>query len=225
MGRSVTIVLLAWLWVSASTLMAQKVPDAASLAFAERVSLVEGERGRWILSEDVPVLFILIEQDGRWSIQIHTYGLGIETEYVEVVKQGLRSVYQNRSGKRYIVRANGSMKTVLDGRKVVLAQLHFGSGDVPMVGDPGVEAPVFTYKYPPRIPAGKLNRPNVPVVLQATFRTDGRIEDIREVSYRGNPAFTRAAIEALQRWQFMPGKVDGEPADVRMNIEMDFVAY
>ena len=216
---------LCFLPLSSFGLMAQKVPDAASLAFANAISVVEGEQGRWILPDDVPVLFILVALDDQWSIQIHTYGLGAETEYVEVVKQGLRSVYQNRSGKQYIVRSNGSMKTVLDGRKVLLARVHNGGGGLPMVGDPGVEPPIFTFKVPPQIPGGRHNRPNVPVVLQAIFRKNGRIEDIREVSYRANPAFTRAAIEALRRWQFTPGKVDGKDADVRMRVVIEFVPY
>jgi len=103
-----------------------------------------------------------------------------------------------------------------------LEQLKFET--IPMVGSVGVEPPVFTKKVAPAWPktANKTMNHGY-IILEATFRKDGKIEDIkvlRPYGYDGY-GFEKNSIEALKKWKYQPGKVHGKPADVRMNLKVD----
>jgi len=62
------------------------------------------------------------------------------------------------------------------------------------------------------------------VVLNVVFRSDGSISDIRVV--RGLPyGLTERAIEAAVKIRFEPAIKDGQPVNVRMNLEFKFQMY
>jgi len=104
-----------------------------------------------------------------------------------------------------------------------------GSGEsVAAVGDAGVDPPIFTKKVPPRYPeAGVQVRLQGYVILQAILRKTGIVDDIQVLRGlgRGKFGFEEEAIASLQKWEFLPGKVNGEPADVRMNLRVDFIIH
>lgn len=100
------------------------------------------------------------------------------------------------------------------------------SKEIAVVGAPGVDAPVFTLKVPPSYPIkGVEVRLQGYVILQAILRKDGTVDDVEVLRGlgRGKFGFEKAAINSLRRWEFIPGMVNGEPADVRMNLRVDFV--
>jgi len=94
------------------------------------------------------------------------------------------------------------------------------------VGQVGVEPPVFTKKVSPKYPdrAVKIKLQGY-VILEAILRKDGAVDDIKVLRGlgKGKFGFEEEAIEALRRWEFLPGKVNGNPADVRMTLKIDFV--
>jgi len=94
------------------------------------------------------------------------------------------------------------------------------------VGQTGVEPPVFTKKVRPKYPerAIKIKLQGY-VILEAVLRKDGSVDDIKVLRGlgKGKFGFEEAAIEALSQWQFLPGKVNNNPADVRMTLKIDFV--
>jgi TonB family protein len=94
------------------------------------------------------------------------------------------------------------------------------------VGQVGVEPPVFTKKVSPRYPdrAVKLKLQGY-VILEAILRKDGTVDDIKVLRGlgKGKLGFEDEATKALQKWEFLPGKVSGKPADVRMTLKIDFV--
>jgi TonB family protein len=94
------------------------------------------------------------------------------------------------------------------------------------VGQVGVEPPVFTKKVTPDYPdkAVKIRLQGY-VILEAILRKDGSVDDIKILRGlgKGKFGFEEAAAQALKAWQFLPGKVNGKPADVRMTLKIDFV--
>jgi protein TonB len=97
---------------------------------------------------------------------------------------------------------------------------------VARVGMVGVEPPIFTNKVPPEYPekAIKIKLQGY-VILEAILRKDGSVDDIKVLRGlgKGKFGFEDEAIKALKRWQFLPGKVNNRPADVRMTLKIDFV--
>lgn len=100
--------------------------------------------------------------------------------------------------------------------------------EIARVGMIGVESPIFTKKIHPDYPAlGKRLKLTGYVLLEAVLRKDGSIDDIKVLRNigEGRFGFEDKAIEALKKWQFMPGKVNGRPANVRMTLKVDFQLY
>ncbi len=62
------------------------------------------------------------------------------------------------------------------------------------------------------------------VVLQLTYTADGRITDIKVV--RGLPdGLTESAIESAKKIRFQPAMKNGQPVNVRGNVEFNFTLY
>ncbi|MDJ0839273.1 MAG: TonB family protein [Acidobacteriota bacterium] len=97
---------------------------------------------------------------------------------------------------------------------------------VAVVGEAGVVAPIFLKKVTPRYPiAGVQVRLQGYVILQAILRKTGIVDNVQVLRGlgRGKFGFEEEAIASLKQWTFLPGKVNGEPADVRMNLRVDFI--
>lgn len=94
------------------------------------------------------------------------------------------------------------------------------------VGMVGVEPPIFTHKESPSYPAKAVKvKITGYVILEAILRKDGSVDDIQVLKGlgKGKFGFEEEAMNALKKWQFLPGKVNGKPADVRMTLKIDFV--
>lgn len=93
-------------------------------------------------------------------------------------------------------------------------------------GDQGVlQKPVFYKKVPPLFPeAGKAAGLSGSVILKATLAGDGTIRDIRVIQGLGDGqyGFEAAAIEAFRLWEFHPGKINGAPADMPIEVSLQF---
>lgn len=89
----------------------------------------------------------------------------------------------------------------------------------------GVEAPIFTIKVPPQYPRRALSVGiQGYVLLEAILGKDGKVREIKVLRGlgKGRFGFEDAASNALSQWQFLPGKVNGKPADIRMNLRITF---
>jgi protein TonB len=60
------------------------------------------------------------------------------------------------------------------------------------------------------------------VVLQIVVGASGRIHNARVLRTDGRREFIEAAIDAVRRWEFEPGRKDGKPVDVEATIEINF---
>jgi TonB family protein len=84
-------------------------------------------------------------------------------------------------------------------------------------GTPNPPKPIYT---PDPVPPRRENPP-YPIVLGVSLSTDGTPTDMKIVrSY--NPAFDKAAIEAVRAWRFKPANCDGQPMEVQINVEVIF---
>jgi protein TonB len=94
------------------------------------------------------------------------------------------------------------------------------------VGQVGVEPPIFIKRVSPKYPdrAVKIRLQGY-VILEAILRKSGAVDDIKVLRGlgKGKFGFEDEATKALQEWEFLPGKVNGRPADVRMTLKIDFV--
>ena len=98
--------------------------------------------------------------------------------------------------------------------------------EVARVGEIGVEPPVFTKRAMPDYPkaAARIKLQGY-VILEAILRKDGNIDDIKVLRGlgKGKFGFEEAAVDALKKWEFLPGKVNNKTADVRMTLKVNFV--
>ncbi|CAM2069665.1 Energy transducer TonB [Sulfidibacter corallicola] len=96
---------------------------------------------------------------------------------------------------------------------------------IPRVGQEGVQKPIVTRMVYPKYPeAAKGLGIQGYVLLQGVFRADGRIEGLEVIRTlgRGRYGFEDAALRAVRRWKYKPGKVNGEPADVQVTLRINF---
>jgi protein TonB len=86
----------------------------------------------------------------------------------------------------------------------------------------GISAPTVVYRVEPEYSeeARKARRQGT-VMFEAVIRKDGRIDVVHIVRGLGF-GLDQSAIEALKAWRFLPGRKNGVPVDVQMNIEVTF---
>ena len=85
-----------------------------------------------------------------------------------------------------------------------------------------VSAPRLTYKVEPEYSeeASKAKHQGT-VVLVIEVGEDGRAHNIRVIQSLGL-GLDEKAIQAVQKWKFVPGKKDGIPVKVRANVDVNF---
>ena len=93
------------------------------------------------------------------------------------------------------------------------------------VGQPGVIPPDITNKVAPIYPK-KAKKEAIQgfVIVDAIFYKNGRIGDLKVLRGLGDGqyGFEEAAMAAVSKWRFKPGKVGGKSADVRISLKVDF---
>jgi TonB family protein len=81
-----------------------------------------------------------------------------------------------------------------------------------------IRQPRKLYHVPPIYPEGS---PAGTVRLEAVIGPDGRVKETRVINDAPD-ALARAAIDAVQQWEFDPTLLNCEAVDVRMSVTVDF---
>jgi TonB family protein len=84
---------------------------------------------------------------------------------------------------------------------------------------PGIRPPTVRERVEPEY--SQEARIQGTVVVSAIVRRDGSAEVVG-VSKGLDPGLDEAAVKAISQWKFNPGTKDGEPVDVRLDIEVNF---
>ncbi len=89
----------------------------------------------------------------------------------------------------------------------------------------GVSAPRIIYREEPEFSdEARKNKYQGAVLLDVVIGVDGRIHDVRVIRSLGM-GLDEKAIEAARNWRFEPGKKDGLPVSVEVNMEVNFHLY
>jgi protein TonB len=99
-----------------------------------------------------------------------------------------------------------------------------GSGDAtgPLRVGGDVKAPGITNKVEPRYtePARHARVTGI-VIVEAVINSHGDVEQAHVI--KGLPmGLSEQAVEAVKRWKFRPGTLNGEPVDVIFNLTVNF---
>ncbi len=97
------------------------------------------------------------------------------------------------------------------------------AGPVPE-GTPGLDAPVRLDAPKPQYPRlAMIAGVGGQVVLRAVIDRDGAVRDVRLVSApRPDLGFSEAAIDAVSRWSYRPGQLEGREVAVELTIVVSF---
>ena len=71
--------------------------------------------------------------------------------------------------------------------------------------------------YPP---LAKQARISGTVMLSVIIGADGSVRDIQVIS--GHPLLIPAALEAVRQWKYSPTLLNGEPAEVSTQVDVNF---
>ena len=86
----------------------------------------------------------------------------------------------------------------------------------------GIKAPVVIKEVKPTYTRGAMERGvQGNVELEAVILKDGSVGDVT-VTKSLDDDLDQQAIKATKQWTFKPGTKDGEPVNVRVNIELTF---
>lgn len=100
-----------------------------------------------------------------------------------------------------------------------------GIGGGPYVAGAGITAPRTIYDPEPDYSdEARKQKYQGTVILQVVVGADGRPSNIRVVRTLGL-GLDEKAIEAVRQWRFVPGKKDGQPVAVVVNVQVNFRLY
>lgn len=86
-----------------------------------------------------------------------------------------------------------------------------------------VKAPVLVREIKPTYTEGAMRRRVEGMVeMSAVVLANGTVREDVSVIRSLDAELDEQAIKALRQWEFKPGTKDGEPVNVRVNIEMSF---
>ena len=110
---------------------------------------------------------------------------------------------------------------------LVAIGLLAGAGDVAQeqADKPGkdVKQPVLIKEVKPNYTEGAMRRRVEGVVeMSVVVLRDGTVGDDVRITKSLDEELDQQAIIAVKQWRFRPGTKDGEPVNVRVNVEMAF---
>lgn len=109
---------------------------------------------------------------------------------------------------------------------LAVAAVMFGAQDAPTVYTPGngVSLPAVTRQVKAEYTTEAMqNRIEGSVGLDVVVQSDGTVGDVRvKRSLDTVYGLDRQAVKAMKQWEFRPGKKDGKPVAVRVEVEMNF---
>lgn len=90
------------------------------------------------------------------------------------------------------------------------------------VKTPGIQEPMpISRKMPPYTPEARAAKVEGVVLLEAIIRKDGTVGEVKVLRGIGY-GMDESAASTLKTWRFQPAQLNGQPVDVRANIEMSF---
>ena len=97
-----------------------------------------------------------------------------------------------------------------------------GTGDKPMRVGGDVSAPIAIKRVDPvYTEVARSARIEGVVIIEAIIDTDGRVTDARVLKSLGM-GLDDSALEAVKRWRFKPGRLNGQPVPVIYNLTVNF---
>ena len=98
-----------------------------------------------------------------------------------------------------------------------------GTGELRRTGG-AVKAPRVAKKVDPIFPesARRAMKDSIQVVAEAIITKTGCVREIRLLSQSPYPELNAAALQAVAKWKFKPGTLDGQPVDVIFNLTLNF---
>ncbi|MGE5568478.1 MAG: energy transducer TonB [Rhodospirillales bacterium] len=88
------------------------------------------------------------------------------------------------------------------------------------VGGVVEEAEVLERTSPVYPPIARQARVSGVVRVEAVVGTDGRV--LKATALSGPPLLRQAAVEAVQRWRYRPGRLNGQPVQVTTQVDVSF---
>jgi len=88
--------------------------------------------------------------------------------------------------------------------------------------DPKIEAPRPIRRVDPQFPGGARAFAGGNVVLETVITKDGKVTAPRIVQPLPAPTISYAFLEALRKWKFEPGKVNGEPVEMMFTLTASY---
>jgi TonB family protein len=98
-----------------------------------------------------------------------------------------------------------------------------GTGELRRIGG-SVKAPQIVKRVDPFFPesARRAIKGSRSVVAEAIITKTGCVRDLRLLSQSPFPELNAAALQALAKWKFKPGTLDGQPVDVIFTVTVNF---
>lgn len=102
------------------------------------------------------------------------------------------------------------------------------ANDVPHVGQKlegggTVAAPVIVSRVEPKFPLGARSfGVSGIIILESRISDTGEIHSMRVLKALPSPTLTYAAMDAVRKWKFRPGTLDGKPVEVLFNLTINF---
>ena len=149
---------------------------------------------------------------------------------LEPAKKGPYPLLMPVFGGSYPVARAISMKSITLANGQLISDFHTESfnletrtKDLYHLGEQGLKDPVFTRKVAPRYPVKAIKRRmNAGITVSAILKADGTIECRALPLEKDRFGFGKEAEDAVRRWEFEPGRVDGKAVDVQAFISVDF---
>jgi hypothetical protein len=101
-------------------------------------------------------------------------------------------------------------------------QAVYAAGDAELTADPVPEC-IVRPKLPPELAATVAQSAQpLAVPMSIVVAPDGTVESVLLRDWPAEPAGLAAAVEAVRRWQFEPGRKDGQPVSVTLEVRVEF---
>lgn len=108
-------------------------------------------------------------------------------------------------------------------KRILFACLVLALASAPALrAEPVKEAPVPIRTVAPDYPKA-LRADGISGIVKVAFTVDahGAVKE-PAVENATHPAFVEPALKAVAQWKFKPGKVDGQPADMKLSLPIYF---
>jgi protein TonB len=128
------------------------------------------------------------------------------------------SIVASPATRNILLASNGGEASCLDEGAETLSTYRAGVGSI--------VSPKPLHRVEPSFPADVRRQmgsgANVLVIMESLIARSGCVRSIQLLAQSPYPALNGAAVEALSKWTFEPGRLDGKPVDVLFNLTVQF---